>query len=411
MKSMTDFIMEQEMPSVEEEVFNEAALVSQFMGMQAAAAEMSCIYEYASIATFCESNDIEIPEMLVQEGFKDTMNKIWTGISNFFKKIADWFKSLVKGTVSTFSASKLNEIIAKLKTYSLDTEVEDTKIVAPLVIYLNILGAMEAFRELVIHPIVENTVDESNAAGTEEQQAQKRAKDFIDNLDGFIEDLKKIKESSNWKNVDGAFVNGFELPVISKYTPDTTDPSKALLETVKDKTAKIKYQQVVDTLEKVNRLDIPKTGTKLLSELHVDVNKFTTSKNDLKTMVSVKVGDDPATVAKDKKVDETSLKKALNDVHALSGGAVSKEVTVEVTRVSTWVSDSDVQKKIKETADLLAVIYDKAKTGLSDTAAAVFKDLKKAEGEDANKTYQDELKGLNSDTNRDKISKSRKLTD
>ena len=80
MKSMTDFIMEQEMPSVEEEVFNESALVSQFMGMQAAAAEMNCIYEYASIATFCESNDIEIPEMLVQEGFKDVMNKIWTGI-------------------------------------------------------------------------------------------------------------------------------------------------------------------------------------------------------------------------------------------------------------------------------------------------------------------------------------------
>ena len=411
MKSMTDFIMEQEMPSVEEEVFNESALVSQFMGMQAAAAEMNCIYEYASIATFCESNDIEIPEMLVQEGFKDVMDKIWTGISNFFKKIADWFKSLVKGTVSTFSASKLNEIIAKLKTYSLDTDVEDTKIVAPLVIYLNILGAMEAFRELVIHPIAENTVDESNAAGTDEQQAQKKANDFIANLDGFIEDLKKIKESSNWKNVDGAFVDGFELPVISKYTPDTTDPSKALLEAVKDKTAKIKYQQVVDTLEKVNRLDIPKTGTKLLSELHVDVNKFTTSKNDLKTMVSVKVGDDPDTVAKDKKVDKTSLKKALNDAHALSGGTVSKEVTVEVIRVATWVSDSDVQKKIKETADLLAVIYDKAKTGLSDTAAAVFKDLKKAEGEDANKTYQDELKGLNSDTNRDKISKSRKLTD
>lgn len=412
MKSMTDFIMEQEMPSVEEaEVFSESALVSQFMGMQAAAAEMNCIYEYASIATFCESNDIEIPEMLVQEGFKDVMDKIWTGISNFFKKIADWFKSLVKGTVSTFSASKLNEIIAKLKTYSLDNEVEDTKIVAPLVIYLNILGAMEAFRELVIHPIAENTVDESNAAGTDEQQAQQMATDFINNLDGFIDDLKKIKESSNWKNVDGAFVDGFDLPVISKHTPDTTDPSKALLETVKDKSTKIKYQQVVDTLEKVNRLDIPKTGTKLLSELHVDVNKFTTSKNDLKTMVSVKVGDDPDTVAKDKKVNETSLKKALNDVHALSGGTVSKEVTVEVIRVATWVSDSDVQKKIKETADLLAVIYDKAKTGLSDTAAAVFKDLKKAEGEDANKTYQDELKGLNSDTNRDKISKNRKLTD
>ena len=406
MKSMTDFIMEQEMPSVEEEVFNESALVSQFMGMQAAAAEMNCIYEYASIVTFCESNDIEIPEMLVQEGFKDVMNKIWTGISNFFKKIADWFKSLVKGTVATFSASKLNEIIAKLKTYDLSRPIEDKKIVAPMVIYLYIVAALEGFRDFVIHPIAENTLDGTGSEDDKDNQAY--AKFFINQLDGYIDDLKKLKETSNWKSIDGSFVDNFDLPALKEYLIDekTNIP---LFDAIKSDSTPT-YAALVDTLEKVNRLDIPKTGTKILSELNVDVTKFTKLKNGEKVKVEFKSGNNVANLAKDNNVDGDTLKQAI--IKDFGGSAVNadgdikKDGAVEVTTLPTWVSDPDVQKKVKEASDILATVYDKAKTGLTDTAAAVFKDLKKAEGEEADKTYQHELKGLNADTGRDRLSKS-----
>ena len=412
MKSMTDFIMEQEMPSVEEEVFNESALVSQFMGMQAAAAEMNCIYEYASIATFCESNDIEIPEMLVQEGFKDVMNKIWTGISNFFKKIAEWFQSLVKGTVATFSASKLNEIIAKLKTYDLTTIVKDRKIVAPLIIYQYIAAALEAYREFVIHPIAENTVNDTGSQDDKNNQAY--AKNFIDRLDGYIEDIKKIKETSNWKSIDGSFVNNFDLPVLKNYLTDTNAKGNtAPILDIMLSGGKIDYQYLVDTLEMVNRLDIPKTGTKLLSELHVDVNKFTKLKNSEKIKIEVKTGDSVDDLARSNDVDKTELEKEFGNSNIAidSDGKASSDGTVEVKTIPRWISDPDVQKKIKEASDLLATVYDKAKTGLSDTAALVFKDLKKADGEDADKTYQDELKGLNSDTGRTKLGKSNKIMD
>ena len=416
MKSMTDFIMEQEMPSVEEEVFNEAALVSQFMGMQAAAAEMNCIYEYASIATFCESNDIEIPEMLVQEGFRDVMNKIWSGISNFFKKIADWFKSLVKGTVATFSASKLNEIIAKLKTYDLKTEVEDKKIIAPLIIYQYIVAALEGFREFVIHPIAENTVDGSGSKDDKDNQLV--AKVFIDHLDGYIEDIKKLKETSNWKSIDGSFVNNFDLPVLKHFINNIDDTGKitsTVLDGIVDKSVKVTYQNVVDTLEKVNRLDIPKTGTKILSELNVDVTKFTKLKNGEKVKVEFKPKDNTSNLAKANNVDETALANeiivAYGDGTVNKDGEISVDGAVEVTTLPTWVSDPDVQKKVKEASDLLATVYDKAKTGLSDTAAAVFKDLKKADGEEADKTYQHELKGLNADTGRTRLSRNNSIAD
>lgn len=413
---MTDFIMEQEMPSVEEEVFNESALVSQFMGMQAAAAEMNCIYEYASIATFCESNDIEIPEMLVQEGFKDVMNKIWTGISNFFKKIADWFKSLVKGTVATFSASKLNEIIAKLKTYDLKTKVEDKKIVAPLIIYQYIVAALEGFREFVIHPIAENTLDGSGSKDDKENQLL--AKVFIDNLDGYIEDIKKLKETSNWKSIDGSFVKNFDLPVLKHFINITDDAGKitsTYLDGIAGGSVKITYQDVVDTLERVNRLDIPKTGTKLLSELNVDVTKFTKLKNGEKVKVEFKANDNTSNLAKANNVDETALAQEIIVAYGTgtvnNDGEISVDGSVEVTTLPTWVSDPDVQKKVKEASDILATVYDKAKTGLSDTAAAVFKDLKKADGEEADKTYQHELKGLNADTGRTRLSRNNSIND
>lgn len=412
MKSMTDFIMEQEMPSVEEEVFNESALVSQFMGMQAAAAEMNCIYEYASIVTFCESNDIEIPEMLVQEGFKDVMNKILTGISNFFKKIADWFKSLVKGTVATFSNAKLNEIIAKLKTYDLNTEVEDKKIIAPMVIYVYIVAALEGFREFVIHPIAENTVDGSGSKDDKDNQLA--AKVFIDNLDGYIEDIKKLKETSNWKSIDGSFVNNFDLPVLKKYLPiDIDDTVKTTLFDLYKGGTKPTYEVVVTVLEKVNRIDIPKTGTKLLSELNVDITKFTKLKNGEKVKVEFKANDNTSNLAKANKVDETALAQEIMVAYGAGtvnkDGEISVDGSVEVTTLSTWVSDPDVQKKVKEASDLLATVYDKAKTGLADTATSVFKDLKKAEGEEADKTYQHELKGLNADTGRNRISRNRSI--
>ena len=394
MKSMTDFIMEQEMPSVEEEVFNESALVSQFMGMQAAAAEMNCIYEYASIVTFCESNDIEIPEMLVQEGFKDTWNAILTGISNFFKKIADWFKSLVKGTVATFSSAKLNEIIAKLETYSADEPLTEKKIIHPAIIYVHIVGALEAYREFVINPIAEGTAD-SKA----DPNDKKRAEEFISNLQDYMEDLKTLKEASNWKSATGEIKTGFELKVLNKYSQDAA--SADLNELVKQSTktdTDVTYGWLIDVLKTVNRLNIPNSGTKILSALNASETKFTKLKNAEKVKIDYTTNDTTASLAKAHNVDEAALKQAIitkSGGSAIdSNGVIKSDGSVEVKTIPRWIADSEVQKNVKDAADLLATVYDKAKTCLADTAALVFKDLKKAEGEDADKKYQASLKAL-----------------
>lgn len=398
MKSMTDFIMEQEMPSVEEEVFNEAALVSQFMAVQAAAAEMNCIYEYASIATFCESNDIEMPETLVQEGFKERMNKIWTGISKFFTKIADWFKSLVKGTVSTFSAAKLNEIIAKLKTYPEDEPLEDEKIIAPAIIYVYIVAALEAYREVVIQPIAEMSGDLSN-------DKEKQVATFIEELDLFKEDLEQLKDSSKWKSASGGFNATFSFKVLDKYT------DKSVVNIANKPATKITYGWLISVLEAVNRLDIPKQGSKILDELGVDVKKFTSAEKLVSSeKVTANTGDAIKDVAKTYGADPTELEKEINAAQpdTVDKGKFIKDFddVVAFHILSEWVKNPDVQDSISKTANILATVYDTAKKGLTDTAALVFKDLEKASGEDANKEYQKNLSNLNKDTGRDRLSKN-----
>ena len=389
---MTDFIMEQEMPSVEEEVFNESALVSQFMGMQAAAAEMNCIYEYASIVTFCESNDIEIPEMLVQEGFKDTWNNILTAISNFFKKIAEWFKSLVKGTVATFSSAKLNEIIAKLETYSADEPLTEKKIIHPAIIYVHIVGALEAYRDFVINPIAEGTADTKA-----DPNDKKRAEAFISDLQDYMEDLKTLKEASNWKSATGEIKTGFELKVLNKYSQDAA--SADLNELVKqsaNKDTDVTYGWLINVLKTVNRLNIPNSGTKILSALNASETKFTKLKNSEKIKIEVKTGDNVSDLARANNVDEANMVSAFktSSIAIDSDGKASSDGTVEVSTIARWIADPEVQKNVKDAADLLATVYDKAKTCLADTAALVFKDLKKAEGDDADKKYQASLKAL-----------------
>ena len=389
MKSMTDFIMEQEMPSVEEEVFNESALVSQFMGMQAAAAEMNCIYEYASIVTFCESNDIEIPEMLVQEGFKDTWNNILTAISNFFKKIAEWFKSLVKGTVATFSSAKLNEIIAKLETYSADEPLTEKKIIHPAIIYVHIVGALEAYRDFVINPIADGA-----ASDDVKDEDENRANDFISKLQDYMEDLKTLKEASNWKSATGEIKTGFELKVLNKYSQDAA--SADLNELVKQSTktdTDVTYGWLINVLKTVNRLNIPNSGTKILSALNASETKFTKLKNSEKITIEVKIGDNVANLAKSNNVDKTALETAIGSAN-IDDGKSKVDVDVKVDTIARWIADPDVQKNVKDAADLLATVYDKAKTCLADTAALVFKDLKKAEGDAADKQYQASLKAL-----------------
>ena len=156
------------------------------------------------------------------------------------------------------------------------------------------------------------------------------------------------------------------------------------------------YGWLIDVLKTVNRLNIPNSGTKILSALNASETKFTKLKNSEKIKIEVKTGDNVGDLARANNVDEAKMVSAFktSSIAIDSDGKASSDGTVEVSTIARWIADPEVQKNVKDAADLLATVYDKAKTCLADTAALVFKDLKKAEGDAADKQYQASLKAL-----------------
>ena len=193
MKSMTDFIMEQEAPQVVEEAFNENELVSNFMGVCAASANVACVLECANIVEFCTTNEIAIPS-IIQEGWAD----FWGAIKNFFKKIADWFKSLVKGTTAVFAKDELTKLIAKLKTFNQEEEVNNEDIFKLAVTAGAVITILDNFRSEVLEKIMDAKADQDGTNATTNEGKLYKA---LQNADAFT---AEIKDANKWFKSTGA---------------------------------------------------------------------------------------------------------------------------------------------------------------------------------------------------------------
>lgn len=318
MKSMTDFIMEQETPVVAEEQFNEAALVSDYMAMCAAMANIQCIAEFATIASFCEANDITKPAV-IQEG--EILDKIWNAISGFFEKIATWFKSLVKGAAATFAHSKLAELIAKYKTLDPDSELKSDKkeqIYYMMSMSAAIIEALKMFKELCLDPDKYYTTKSSGSSTNDTYNALKGREKAYNELDDLLTDLKLINDTKKWKTVENTAVSvdAFKFDQFKEAVTTTVNAIKGDSNANPPVAAKeLKISQLVAALELINSLKIPATSAQLLKELEYEEKKFkqytvekqTTAKGNTSTK-------DAEDTAKKTETIDTEMTKRINDV-------------------------------------------------------------------------------------------------
>lgn len=418
MKSMTDFIMEQEVSTAPVEVFNESALVSNFMSMHAAAAEVACVLEFVSIAEFCTENDINMPEQLVQEGFKDTINKIWTAIAKWFEKVAAWFKSLVKGTINTFSTANIKQVIAKLKTYPGDTKIKNTKIIGNIMVVYFVIGALETFREVAIHKLTDNA---------EVSNTDKLVVEFNNDIDDYIADLKFINKRSNWQDAESNIItkklySELKSDKIKEYLVACCGSDASAMDaTLADDN--YTYEDLINDLEHIISLNIPKTGAKILEELDTDLNAFKQIATQNKTIsVDVDQGDDinavrtkieNADAIKDKMFDKISNDDIIKAAKASQTGGfdsstgkliVSGTINIEVS-MKIWQSNKDIKDKITTASNLLATTYDSVKNILSEIVQKEFKDIKASD----EKEYQKALKSVEKTENSRSLSKNNNL--
>lgn len=408
---MTDFIMEQEVSTAPVEVFNESTLVSNFMSMHAAAAEVACVLEFASIAEFCTENDINMPEQIVQEGFKDTINKIWTAIAKWFEKVATWFKSLVKGTMNTFSTANIKQVIAKLKTYPGDTKIKNTKVFGNIMVVSIVICALKSFREVAIHKLTEN-------ADVSDIDEEKLIDEFNNDIDNYIADLKFINKRSNWQDAENN-VNTEKL--FNELKSISTKESLHVFGGINAKdmdanlSADYTYEHLITLLEHIISLDVPKTGAKILEELDTDLNAFKQIATQNKTIsVDVTAGDDINAVRakieqkiNGKKYDAISNADIIKAVSSLGGfdsntntimgnGTINIDVSMKI-----WQSNKEIKEKITTASNLLATTYDSVKNILSEIVQKEFKDIKASDEKD----YQKALKSVEKKENSKSLSK------
>ena len=373
MKTMTEFIMEQEAPQVVEESFNEADLVSQFMALQAASANMSCILEFATIAEFCNENEIKMPESLVQEGFADVMDKIFTGIANFFQKIVDWFKGLVKGASATFSKAKITELIAKLKTANFDggkqavlsAEISD-KIRYVNATYKILWDFFVSFK---------NNLRDFADAATAGDEAKDNETDLFEGIESYIADLKIFGTESKWYRSDGT-VN---VDAFKSITDRAAFNTAANIDN-SGNAKQVSIATAIKILENINRYDIPKQSNQLLKEIDAADKKFM-------AIEKVKVG----------------TKKVKVQVDNGNGGTKEEEKEVDDIR-NQYTNDATLVRQFKTNIDkcakLLATAYEKVTDKLTTVYAKALKDIETPNDKEGKEKYNKELEDAKKDTAR-----------
>lgn len=319
MKSMTDFIMEQEIQTTVEaaEVFEESTLVSDYMALCASTKMMECVCEFATIGAFCESNEITVPAV-IQEGWAE----FWSGVKNFFVNIGKWFKSLIKGTISAVQKASLPAVIAKLKQKNPSKNVKDEKIAFMAATTELIWKMLKDFKDLL-----EGTVDvyktkADAAAGVGDVIDEKKTNEIISKIDDLKEDLDSVLKDKSWKD-DGKLKN-LDL----KYSGgDIKSAAKAAGEDPENMTV----EDLINCLTAINAVNIPTEGEKLLKQFDVKWENFK----------AVKVAESKG-----------------------EGGAGVKKGDTYVTDKK----DDELIKTLKKTADSFAKAYDKVTQGLISLA-------------------------------------------
>lgn len=224
MRSMTDFIMEQESSCVS--YTNDQEIMEGFMKVSAIGAIAECYCEHAAIATFSEEAGLNV----FTESDDNVMKKAWTATKEFFLRIWDWLKGLVKSIVRYFTKSSIDRLIVKLKQYQADARYKNELKgidIDSLAVH-ELIGLVEAFGHAV-------------KAGSDKEDGISDSAELKQFKDAAEEFLKGAKEKDNWK------INDEESSDI---------------------------EQLIVTLEAVSNANIPSRGSKLLKKFDFDKNNY-----------------------------------------------------------------------------------------------------------------------------------------
>lgn len=268
MKTMSDFIMEQEVNTAAVDCDQE--IMEGFMKLSAVGSVAEAYCEHAAIAEFATENGLNV----FSESSDNIAKKAWDATKTFFSNIWEWLKSLVKGIIRFFTKSSVDRLIVKLEELKKNNELksgENGTLEGLEVGQLNVielLDIVEDFGECV----------KKGAEGFA-GEGEGSIKNFQDEAEAW---LKSGKNKDNWKTGKDAEKGGMRATV----------------------------DDVLGVLREISKADIPSRGSKLLKKFDFDKSNYTKKDGDKDVKDKEKIKDIKKAAnllakAYDKYVDET----------------------------------------------------------------------------------------------------------
>ena len=288
MKTMSDFIMEQEITT--SSANDDMEIMEGFMKLSAIGAVAECYCEHAAIAAFSQEAGINV----FTESDDSIMKKAWNATKEFFTKIWEWLKALVKSVINFFTKSSIDRLIVKLEEMKRNGELKNSSVLTGIdITKIDADGVLKL-------------VDEFSDAI---KQDSEKATSTSESIKGFTERAEAFLKKDNLKD-----------------TFKKNEDSDASY-----------YDDVLATLKKFSANDVPSNGRKLLKKL--DFNKSNYKKGG--------EGDDKDKVNKDL---VKAIKKAANLVAKAYDTYVDNTVKL-VNKVLKKNLKADDFKKLDEARD------------------------------------------------------------
>lgn len=222
MKTMSDFIMEQEIST--SSVDNDVEIMEGFMKVQAIGAVAECYCEHAAISDFATEAGLTV----FSESDDNIMKKAWNATKEFFSKIWEWLKALVKSVINFFTKSSIDRLIVKLDELEKAGDFKDTT---------DIKG-----------------IDLSKID----------AKAVLELVDQFSDNIKKSSETT-----DSAAMKGFIERAEAFLKKDN------IKDTFKQNDEKsTSLTELKNLLKSLSAKDVPSSGRKLLKKLNFDKSNY-----------------------------------------------------------------------------------------------------------------------------------------
>lgn len=223
MKTMSDFIMEQEVST--SSVDNDVEIMEGFMKVQAIGAVAECYCEHAAISDFATEAGLTV----FSESDDNIMKKAWNATKEFFTKIWEWLKALVKSVINFFTKSSIDRLIVKLEEMKHNGELKNSSVLTGI------------------------DITKIDAEG------------ILKLVDEFSDNIKKSSETTDSAAMKG-FIERAEAFLKKDNIKDTFKKNE-------DSDASY-YVDVISTLKTFASKDVPSNGRKLLKKLDFDKNNY-----------------------------------------------------------------------------------------------------------------------------------------